>query len=441
MTLSAAEQYALELINRARLDPAAEAIRYGVSLNAGLSAGTISTDARQVLAPNQELHVSAHAHSDWMLETNTFSHTGVDDSTPGVRMNQAGYLFEGSWGWRENLAWSGTSGTMDLEAAIDGHHEGLYLSAGHRTNTFATTIREVGIAQVGGDFVQDGVAYDSSMLTVNFAHSGTDVFVTGVAFDDRDGDDFYSIGEGLGGIWFEADGARVTTEQAGGYGIGVTASDDVLVQVGQGDLVLAELRMDLSDGNGKLDLMADAHGAPVLLLSADATLVSGIPDATLLGVGDLNLTGNDADNVLTGNSGDNVLDGAGGDDQLFGGGRRPTAFDEQGSNADMLQGGAGDDMLSGQAGADVLMGGAGDDTLEGGGGRDTFVFTEGEDQITDFTDNVDMIEIETFMTVEQVLDLGEMVDGNAVFDFGDGNVLTVEDVTHISALENDLLVI
>jgi len=98
-------------------------------------------------------------------------------------------------------------------------------------------------------------------------------------------------------------------------------------------------------------------------------------------------------------------------------------------------------MLSGQAGADVLMGGAGDDTLEGGGGRDTFVFTEGEDRITDFTDNVDMIEIDTFMTVDQVLDLGEMVGDNAVFDFGDGNVLIVEDVTHISALENDLLVI
>ena len=52
MTLSAAEQYAIELINRARLDPAAEALRYGVALNAGLSAGTISNDALYVLAPN-----------------------------------------------------------------------------------------------------------------------------------------------------------------------------------------------------------------------------------------------------------------------------------------------------------------------------------------------------------------------------------------------------
>ena len=36
MTLSAAEQYLLELINRARLNPAAEAARYGIDLNAGL---------------------------------------------------------------------------------------------------------------------------------------------------------------------------------------------------------------------------------------------------------------------------------------------------------------------------------------------------------------------------------------------------------------------
>jgi len=37
MTVSAAEQYLLEMINRARLDPQAEAERYGLSLNAGLA--------------------------------------------------------------------------------------------------------------------------------------------------------------------------------------------------------------------------------------------------------------------------------------------------------------------------------------------------------------------------------------------------------------------
>lgn len=35
------EQYLLELINRARADPGAEAARLGISLNQGLSPGTI----------------------------------------------------------------------------------------------------------------------------------------------------------------------------------------------------------------------------------------------------------------------------------------------------------------------------------------------------------------------------------------------------------------
>jgi hypothetical protein len=37
------EQYMLELLNRARANPAAEAARHGIDLNEGLPAGTIST--------------------------------------------------------------------------------------------------------------------------------------------------------------------------------------------------------------------------------------------------------------------------------------------------------------------------------------------------------------------------------------------------------------
>ena len=66
----------LELINRGRLDPLAEAYRYGVELNAGLSAGQIVTDPLQVLAYNEALAQAAHSHSQWMLEANVFSHNG-----------------------------------------------------------------------------------------------------------------------------------------------------------------------------------------------------------------------------------------------------------------------------------------------------------------------------------------------------------------------------
>src|SRR4051812_48822413 len=88
---TALEQYVVELINRGRANPSAEAQRYGVALNEGLAAGTISTAAKQPLAVNPYLTDGARNHSGWMLDTGTFSHTGSGGSNPGGRMSAAGY--------------------------------------------------------------------------------------------------------------------------------------------------------------------------------------------------------------------------------------------------------------------------------------------------------------------------------------------------------------
>lgn len=466
MALTAAEQYMLELINRARLDPGAEAARYGVALNAGLDAGTINTSAKQVLAPNRQLELAAIAHSNWMLNTDIFSHTGVDGSSPGDRIVDAGYTLTGRWSWRENLAWTGKTGRIDLEDAIETHHEGLYRSEGHRKNTFSETVKEAGIAQVEGRFTSEGTTYNASMLTLNFASHDTDVFITGVAYADRNGDAFYSIGEGQAGFWIRADGDSTETASAGGYGLGVTAADDVLVQLGLGGQTLATLRVDVSDHNGKLDVITANDGDMSLALSVSAVLVSGIPDATLLGVANLNLTGNAEDNILTGNAGRNVLRGEAGNDRLSGGegidklyggagndrllgggGRDGIEVPETGSkNADMLSGGAGNDRLIGLSGFDVLDGGTGNDVMTGGGGRDTFIFNDGRDTITDFADNVDQITLNAAalggpdLTIGDVLALGRIENGDAVFDFG-ADVLVLQDFTDIDALGNDLIIV
>jgi len=98
---------------------------------------------------------------------------------------------------------------------------------GHRLSTFDTNIREVGIAQVHGEFTTGGTDYDSSVVTLNFASSGTDIFVTGVAYTDLDGDAFYSIDEGQSGIWIMADSISMTTTTTGGYAIGVSATENL----------------------------------------------------------------------------------------------------------------------------------------------------------------------------------------------------------------------
>ena len=66
---TAEEQYLLELVNRARQNPTAEAQLYGISLNEGLSPGTISETPKPPLAFNLNLIDAAREHSQWMLDT------------------------------------------------------------------------------------------------------------------------------------------------------------------------------------------------------------------------------------------------------------------------------------------------------------------------------------------------------------------------------------
>jgi uncharacterized protein YkwD len=219
MTLTAAEQYLIELINRARLDPGAEAKRYGLDLNADVTQHRITTAAEQVLAPDQTLEKAAVAHSDWMLQANTFSHTGVQNSDSGARMAKARYEFTGSYAWHENLDWTGSTVNISLQDAIAKHHEGLYRSAGHRVNNFAEDVREVGVGQVAGKFIYNGTSYNPSMRTENFALSGKDVFITGVTYADRNGNDFYDIGEGRSDSKIKAAGTFAEVAAAGGYAL------------------------------------------------------------------------------------------------------------------------------------------------------------------------------------------------------------------------------
>jgi Ca2+-binding RTX toxin-like protein len=364
MPLTAAEQYLLELINRARLDPLAEAQRYGIALNQGLAPGTIDGTAKQVLAPNELLNQAASSHSLWMLANDQFTHSYADASyadgnnDPGDRMRAAGYTFTGSWTWGENLAWSGTTGTINLNTAIDQHHQGLFLSPGHRTNLMNEPFREIGIGQEAGVFTSGGTNWNASMLTEKFAKSGNDVFVTGVVYDDTNGNDFYTIGEGRGGAVFRIGAQTDTTEAAGGYALKIAPTSAALVEIAHGAFA-GSLRLDVSGGNGKVDY--EVGGA--VSVSASATIVSGIGHLKLLGVDALNLTGNGAANRLDGNKGNNVLQGGGGDDTLSGGAGADTMDGGEGSDtyfADALDfvedtGADGFDLVVYSGAADVVM--------------------------------------------------------------------------------------
>ena len=227
-TPTATEQLNLELINRARTNPTAEASLYGIDLNADLAANTISTDAKQPLAFYDVLNDSADTHSSNMLALNFFSHTGQDGTSSGDRMFAAGWTSaDGGYTLGENISFRGSTGsTIGLNAdTIESHHSGLFQSAGHRVNMLNGTFAEIGVGQQVGSYTTDGIEYTySSMLTENYAEGGR-IFITGVVINDADGDAFYDIGEGLGSITVTAVNTATnasistTTWDAGGYSL------------------------------------------------------------------------------------------------------------------------------------------------------------------------------------------------------------------------------
>lgn len=311
--LTSNEQFFLELMNAARLDPLGEAARQGIDLNAGLPNidngwKEIAPIPVQPLAPNALLRQAAADHGQWMLDNDIFDHTGAGGSSPGDRIVAAGYALTGQWAWGENLALLRTDGTIDLEAAIRTHYDGLYASPGHRVNIFGGQFRETGVSQQRGEFEP---GWDASIVTNKFATTGTSVFLTGVIYDDTDTSGLYSIGEGRGAFQVSAAGIATATWAAGGYTLALDSNPAVTVTLGTGATAM-QVTVDLSGDNVKLDLMNGNR----ILTSGDVVLGDGATEVQMLGAVDNAVTGNASDNFFYIGRGDNVIDGGGGLDTV-----------------------------------------------------------------------------------------------------------------------------
>ncbi len=207
VTMSAQEQLLLELMNRARADPAAEAARFDIDLNEGLDPGTIATTPQQPLAPHQILIDAAGLHAQDMLDRDFFEHVDPDGLDPSDRAAALGY--PASVG--ENIAWRGTTGTLDVDRSVVDLHEGLFRSSGHRDNLLTPAYREAGPGIRGGDYTDEGTTYNAVMVVEKLGRTSA-VYLTGVAFTDAVmADDFYTIGEALPDITVTATSTTGTT--------------------------------------------------------------------------------------------------------------------------------------------------------------------------------------------------------------------------------------
>lgn len=221
---TAYEQYLLELINRARADPAAEALWHGIDLNEGLTPGTLDDAPKQPLAMHRFLMDAARDHSQWMLDTDTVSHTGAGGSTESDRIVAAGYVLQPPWATGENISWGGTTVAIDPLAYTLAAHTNLFRSAGHRVNMMEDDFEEVGMGAKGGVLA----GWNAWLVTQKFASSGASPspFLVGAAYYDFSGNELYDVGEAIGGVTVTvAEGAYYTeTAEVGGYSLPVPAA-------------------------------------------------------------------------------------------------------------------------------------------------------------------------------------------------------------------------
>jgi Cysteine-rich secretory protein family len=226
---TAAEQAHLELINRARLNPQAEANRLlSGNLNEGPPYTTITTTPKQPLTFNAQLYAAAIGHSQDMIANNYFDHNSPGGSTPLSRITGAGYTPYTSLA--ENIALSVASpGPIDQLSTILGMHDNFVIDSGvtgrgHRVNIFLDNMKEVGIASATGSMTYGGSFWPAALtLTCDFGARSGNSFVLGVVYDDTNGNG-YTAGEGISGVLISVvksngDTASTTTASAGGYGI------------------------------------------------------------------------------------------------------------------------------------------------------------------------------------------------------------------------------
>jgi uncharacterized protein YkwD len=315
------EQYILELMNRARANPSAEVTRLAnyplwtdpsynggavnrvPDLNEGLPAGTITTAPKQPLAFNPLLTTAARGHSQYIINNNipiTHDEPGEVGQLP--RIVAAGYAVGPDGVTSENIvpgelySLYGESG--DLGAGDYSEANGFIdtdVNRGHRQNDMNGVFNEIGVGVAEGPWQSSAPYGSTAMVTEDFAYNGNGPFLTGVAFNDLNADNFYEPGEGLGGVTITAtrqsDNAVWTTQTwaAGGYTLPLPAGTYTVTASGGGILSPAPQTVTISTQNVESDFIETAAtpttpAAPVIVNQPATTVTVARGNSTRLAV-------------------------------------------------------------------------------------------------------------------------------------------------------------
>ena len=279
------EQYLLELINAARANPAGEGqmlagitdseiLRYYSYYKVDLGQVTAAFNgyaAKPPLAFNAALMASAAEQSAYQASAGVQTHNSADGTTFDKRITAAGYQWSGL----------GENVYAYAEDPFFGH-VGLIVDWGvpdidHRANLMnldanVPTFREIGISCADSSIKDFGPL----VITEDFGapQDSSVAYVTGVIYQDNNGNGAYDEGEGLAGVTVTPDAGTyyATTGAAGGFVIPLPAS-------GSGTLTITAAGGGLGTARVKTINYTAGTNVKVDFTTADAT--SSLPTVTV----------------------------------------------------------------------------------------------------------------------------------------------------------------
>jgi uncharacterized protein YkwD len=216
------EQLLLEILNAARAYPSG----YGRFIGLDLS----GVAASQPLAFDLRLVQAARNHSQDMNDRNFFGHVNPDGKDPGDRIDAVGYPWSG---YGESIAAGYDTVDEALRALIidDGVPD-----LGHRNHLLSIDSISATLPDVGVGIVMNGTGQDNDYYTIDTARDFNpydsipdNYSLTGVVYNDGDSNNFYTPGEGYGGVTIEAVASgsgntfSTTTFGSGGYSLELPA--------------------------------------------------------------------------------------------------------------------------------------------------------------------------------------------------------------------------
>lgn len=239
------EQLYLEYLNRMRANPVAESQRLATTTDPNVltAYATFQVDLNLMqaefgtnpavppLAMNLALLNAARWHSGDMFTNQYQGHFQTNGTTvlsPGDRITAKGYNYS-SYG--ENVfAYADSVFQGHAAFAVDwgGPTGGMQDPPGHRDNMFSPSFREVGIGVVDGSNGSVG----PQLVTQDLGSQiGTPTFITGVVYFDLNGNGFYDVGEGMGGVTVNTSGSTyyAVTADSGGYTLPVSSNGNYTV--------------------------------------------------------------------------------------------------------------------------------------------------------------------------------------------------------------------